>query len=127
LLTASDVARARVDWGKRDTLRDAIAEQVWSQVLTGTVSIESAAHSLDTSVRTLQRELNREGISFRDLANELRAKRAMELLRDTRMSVTEISAELGYSAPAHFARAFRKAVGISPHEFQRHHPPKISA
>ena len=51
----------------------------------------------------------------------------MELLRDTRMSVTEISAALGYSAPAHFARAFRKAVGISPHAFKRHHSPKVAA
>ncbi len=126
-LTVGDIARARFDWGKLDRPGDIIAQQVWAQVLTGTVSIESAAASLDTSVRTLQRELNREGTSFRDLANTLRAKRAMELLRETRLSVTEISATLGYSAPAHFARAFRNAVGISPHEFQRHHPPKVAA
>jgi AraC-like DNA-binding protein len=126
-LTVGDVARARVDWGRIDGLRGVIAQQVWAQVLSGTVSIEGAARSLGTSVRTLQRELNREGTSFREFSNLLRAKRAMELLQDTRMSVTEISAALGYSSPAHFARAFRKAVGVSPHEFQRHHPLMVAA
>jgi AraC-like DNA-binding protein len=117
-LTVGDIARARFDWGKLDRPGDIIAQQVWAQVLTGTVSIESAAASLDTSVRTLQRELNREGTSFRDLANTLRAKRAMELLRETRLSVTKMSAALGYSTPANFARAFRKTTGLSPSAFR---------
>jgi hypothetical protein len=68
-LTIGDIARARFGWGKLDRLGDIIAQQVWAQVLTVTVSIESAAASRDTSVRTLQRELNREGTTFRDLAN----------------------------------------------------------
>jgi AraC-like DNA-binding protein len=96
-------------------------------VLTGKVSIESAARSVDTSVRTLQRELNRDGTSFRNLANAMRTKRAVELLRETNASVTEVSATLGYSAPAHFARAFRHATGISPHKFRRHGRLKIAA
>jgi len=33
--------------------------------------------------------------------------------------VTQISTTLGYSAPAHFARAFRKAMGAGPSEFRR--------
>jgi AraC-like DNA-binding protein len=33
--------------------------------------------------------------------------------------VTRISTALGYAAPAHFARAFRKATGIGPDEFRR--------
>lgn len=119
LVTIGDVARARVNWARPDNPGDVIAEQIWTQVLAGHVSIEGVAHSLDTSVRTLQRELSREGTSFRALANAIRARRAMELLRDTRASVTEISATLGYSAPAHFARAFRQATGFAPNEFRQ--------
>ena len=128
LLTVGDIARVRVDWRKLNSPHDVISAQIWTQVLTGTVSIEGVAHSLDTSVRTLQRELNREGTSFRALANTIRARRAIELLRDTNASVTEISATLGYSAPAHFARAFRRAVGANPQEYrQRHDPQKVAA
>lgn len=125
LVTPEDLARARVECRSLNSLRGIVAQQIWSQVLAGSVSIESAARSLDTSVRTLQRELNREGTDFRTIANEMRSRRALELLRHTGTSVTNISTVLGYSAPAHFARAFRHATGMSPREFRQHSSPAI--
>jgi len=69
---------------------------------------------MDTSMRTLQRELNREGTDFRTLVNAVRAGRAEELLRHRDLSITRIATELGYSTPANFSRAFRKTKGLSP-------------
>ncbi len=126
-ITVADIARARVECRTLNRLRDVLEQQIWTQVLSGRVSIESAAHAVDTSVRTLQRELNREGTSFRELANAMRIKRAAELLRDTDLSVTAISTVLGYAAPAHFARAFRQGRGISPHEFRVHAASNVAA
>ena len=126
LITVEDLARARVECRKLKGLRDVIAQQIWSQVLTGKVSIESAARSVNASVRTLQRELNREGTDFRRLANAMRCRRAIELLRHTDVPITTISIVLGYSAPAHFARAFRNATGISPKEFRQRGSPAIA-
>lgn len=126
-VTVADIARARVECRTLNRFRDIILQQIWSQVLSGKVSVEGAACSVDTSVRTLQRELNREGTNFRDLTNTMRIKRAAELLRDTDISVTEISAVLGYSAPAHFARAFRNRTGMSPNEFRVYHSARAAA
>ncbi|HXG78000.1 MAG TPA: AraC family transcriptional regulator ligand-binding domain-containing protein [Methyloceanibacter sp.] len=125
LVTIHDLARARVQCHKLNGLRDILAEQIWSQVLTGKVSIGSAARSLNTSVRTLQRELNREGTDFRTLANVMRTRRAIELLRHSDASVTNISMALGYSSPAHFTRAFHKATGLSPREFRQRNSPTL--
>jgi len=127
MITVDELARARIDWRKLTGLREVVAEQIWSQVLSGKVSIESAARSLDTSVRTLQRELNRDGMDFRTLANLVRGRRALELLRHSNASITQISGSLGYSAPAHFARALRKATGFGPQEFRHHILSKTSA
>ena len=73
----------------------------------------------DTSVRTLQRVLRRDsGSDFRELVNVIRMRRAKELLAGTRASITEIAMEFGYSSPANFARAFRNAAGLAPHEYR---------
>jgi AraC-like DNA-binding protein len=117
IVTIEDVVRDRQGGAPRDLI-DVVMEQIRTQVLTGSVSIDSAAQSMDTSVRTLQRELNRAGIDFRGLANVARAQRATELLRHTNGSITRVSAEMGYSSPANFARAFRKATGRGPREFR---------
>ncbi|WP_368671453.1 helix-turn-helix domain-containing protein [Corallococcus exiguus] len=66
----------------------------------------------------MQRELNRAGTDFRNLANTARIQRATELLRHANGSITRVSAEMGYSSPANFARAFRKATGRAPREFR---------
>ena len=106
----------------------AVAAHVWTQVLTGAVSIESTAKALEISVRSLQRILNREGTDFRALTNAIRARRASELLAGTDASVTEIAFALGYSSAAHFARAFRNAADLSPREFRmRHRSPPPTA
>jgi AraC-like DNA-binding protein len=116
-VTIEDVARDRRNGAPRQLL-DVVVEQIRTQVLSGGVSIDNAAQSMDTSIRTLQRELNRAGTDFRSLANAARLQRATELLRHTNGSITRVSAEMGYSSPANFARAFRKATGHGPREFR---------
>ena len=117
-LTLQDLARARLAPTTRQNLPDVVAGHIWAQVLSGSVSIESTAKALDISVRSLQRALSSEGTDFRALTNVIRTRRAKELLAGTGASITEIAFELGYSSPAHFARAFRKATGLVPREFR---------
>ncbi len=117
IVTIEEVARDRHGGAPRD-LFDIIVEHIRGQVLSGALSLEAAAQSMDTSVRTLQRELNRIGTDFRSLASAARVERATELLRHTNGSITWVSTELGYSSPANFARAFRKATGRAPRMFR---------
>jgi len=119
MITLGDVVRNRLSPATLDSFLDVTVAQIWAQVLAGAASVESTALALGTSVRSLQRVLNREGTDFRSLTNMIRIQRARELLAGTGASVTEISGALGYSAPAHFARTFRKATGVAPQEFRR--------
>jgi len=43
---------------------------------------------------------------------------AKERLRDARRTVTEVGLDAGFQNPSHFARVFRKWVGISPSGFR---------
>jgi AraC-like DNA-binding protein len=113
VVTIADVARDRRGVAPHNAL-GVILEHIRVQVRSGSISIDSTARAMDTSIRTLQRELNREGTEFRTLVNAARAGRADELLRHTDVSITGIAAELGYSTPANFSRAFRNATGLNP-------------
>lgn len=49
----------------------------------------------------------------------LRIQRAMELLRSTDMSVTEIALEIGFNDSNYFTRSFRKVIGQSPRQYRQ--------
>lgn len=72
------------------------------------------ARSLHLHPRSLQRLLDNEGTSFRDLLRDARIELADYLLRLSRTPISDISALLGYSNPSAFSRAFEKVRGHSP-------------
>ena len=49
----------------------------------------------------------------------LRLEKAMELLRDTRMTVTEIALATGFASGQHLSRVFRKYRGETPSEWRK--------
>jgi AraC family transcriptional regulator len=49
----------------------------------------------------------------------LRMQHAQQLLRSSPLSVAEVALSCGYEQPAHFAKLFRRAVGLSPSEWRR--------
>jgi AraC family transcriptional regulator len=51
------------------------------------------------------------------LAN-LRVARAQSLLAETDLSISEVSARVGYSSPSHFTKAFRQATGLAPRAYR---------
>ena len=76
------------------------------------------AKNLHVSERTLNRRLQSEGISFRQLKSRALANWAKIYLGQTRSSVESIAANLGYKDTANFRRAFRKSTGATPSEYR---------
>ena len=81
--------------------------------------LASTSAGLNTSERTLNRRLQAEGSSFRDLKSEALANWARLYLDQTDKSVESIAATLGYQDTANFRRAFRKRTGCSPSEYRQ--------
>lgn len=48
----------------------------------------------------------------------LRVARAQALLAETDLSVSEVSARVGYSSSSHFTKAFRQATGLAPRAYR---------
>lgn len=76
-------------------------------------SMAEVAADLHLDVRTLRRRLIAEGTSFRQLLDEVRHGRALELLGQG-VAVAEVARELGYSETATFTRAFTRWEGVPP-------------
>lgn len=81
--------------------------------------LEEIAARLNMSPRTLHRRLHEEGTSFRAVRDALRREAALDRLQKTRRSVAEIAAELGYSEPSAFFRAFHAWTGCAPSTYRR--------
>ena len=81
-------------------------------------SFEGLAKGLGMSGPTLRRRLRGEGQNFGTIKDELRFVIAERLLRENKLSVAEVAAELGYSEPSAFYRAFHKWMGQSPGRFR---------
>jgi AraC-like DNA-binding protein len=85
----------------------------------GRPAVTLVARSLGVSVRTLQRRLSDMHLSYSNLLEEVRYRRALVLLRDTDTSMIEIARLLGYSDASHFSRAFRRWGQQSPTAYRR--------
>ena len=85
----------------------------------GVPELGEMAANLHMSVRTLQRKLREEGVSYQQLAESVRKELAMDYLRAGGQSIKQVSFMLGYNDPGAFARAFKKWVGVTPMDYIR--------
>lgn len=59
------------------------------------------------------------GQTFVQYLTQMRIERAKYILKNTKLSVSEVSLESGFNSLQYFDRAFRKDTGVSPLEYRR--------
>ncbi|WNC73960.1 helix-turn-helix domain-containing protein [Thalassotalea psychrophila] len=112
----SEINLEQITLGKfKDTLQAMLAPHFKSFV----PSITDAALITGKSKRSIQRYLQNEGLSYRDLIGKMRFDIAKKRLSKSDDTVVEIAADLGYSSIAHFTRAFKRWQGMTPSQFRQ--------
>lgn len=81
-------------------------------------TMEGCAMFLHLSSRTLQRELERHGTSFRQLLLHVRMEIARQYLSDSSIKLAALAALLGYRNQSAFSRSFRLEHGVSPKQWR---------
>ena len=77
------------------------------------------AKVLNYSEGYLSRRFKQEmGITIKDYVTQQRLERSKELLRNSKMSIQDISAHLHFGSHSHFAAAFKKAYGTTPKQWR---------
>lgn len=96
------------------------AEEVMTKLLAnGQPRIKEVADAMHLSSRTLQRRLEREGVSFAELLDRLRKRLAHDMLAHSERPITEISYDLGFSDPSNFNRACNRWFGTAPAAYRK--------
>ncbi len=72
---------------------------------------------MGVSVHILGRRLKSAGMTFTDLAEQLKIERAQSLLLKGK-HIGEISSDLGFADVSSFTRAFKKRVGRAPSQWR---------
>jgi AraC-like DNA-binding protein len=82
-------------------------------MLSGRASMTEVAAAFSLHRRTLDRQLEAHGVTFRRLVDRVRFAVSQQLLRDTDMPIGEIASALHYANPGAFATAFRHWSGMT--------------
>jgi AraC-like DNA-binding protein len=118
---------AKLEAERAAALPDVVRRVLRRLMMAGRGSIEDVAAIFSVHRRTLDRQLDAHGVTFRQIADEVRFDVARQLLRDTAMSISEIAAALHYASPSAFATAFRRWSGTTASQWRRSAEPKSDA
>ena len=80
----------------------------------GFLTSHQVAELADVSVRTLQRRLADEEISFSQVVEAARFEVAKDLLEHRKSNMQQIAEEVGYTNVSNFSRAFKRFTGKPP-------------
>lgn len=122
--TISDVVTQHAELSvhaKKEDLSEMVkkAKQILSDSFTEEITVEQLAGKLGISSRSLSRLFAAEvGISPKQLLTRYRIQEACRLLRDTKLSVTDVAFECGFGSMSRFLDSFRAQVGILPSDFR---------
>jgi len=70
------------------------------------------------SLRNLQRRLNEKGTSFKDILEDTRRTLALDYIKQSHLSLGEVSYLIGFSNLSNFNRAFKRWTGKTPGDYR---------
>lgn len=86
------------------------------------ISLNDIARTVYLSPSYLSSMITSEtGKSFTDILNEVRIQKAVELLRDPGLRITDIAYAVGFKEPQYFSIVFKKLTQLTPRDYREVH------
>lgn len=104
---------------ERPSAQQEVRRAVYLMLPTGRASCKTVAQGLGLSLRTLQRQLDAEGVVFTSLLNEVRRDLARQYVANARYSLGHVASMLGYTTHSAFTRWFSAQFGSPPEAWRR--------
>ncbi|HEY3401766.1 MAG TPA: chromate resistance protein ChrB domain-containing protein [Ohtaekwangia sp.] len=104
------------EWAKE--LKEIIQDQIDTNL---TLSLKEVSQSLNVHPSYLSREFSKyfDDLSFGDYIRKLRIEKAVQMLKESQHTLSEIAYLTGFSDQSHFSRIFKKYTGKNPTEVKK--------
>ncbi len=106
---------ARLD---KNDIVTAVRQRIIEFLPSGECSRKEVASVMCMSPATLQFKLAQRNTNFHDLFDSIRKELALSYVKQSSLSITEITYLLGFSDTSNFTRAFKRWEGVSPSDFR---------
>ena len=115
----SDVSVPPTAEDNQDPFMQHVMAFVEANISNSDADVAMMAEACAMSRSVLQRKMKHLlGISPADFLREARMKRAVQLLRTTDKTVSEVAFAVGFNDPKYFSRCFRQSIGQSPSDMK---------
>ncbi|MBK9981834.1 MAG: chromate resistance protein [Saprospiraceae bacterium] len=106
-------------WAKE--LKEIIQDKIDTDL---TLSLKDVSNTLQVHPSYLSREFSKhfDNLTFGEYLRKLRIEKAIQLLQNTTLPLTQIAYLTGFSDQSHFTRIFRKHTGKNPSTFKKELP-----
>src|SRR6267154_820942 len=103
-------------WAKE--LKEIIQDQIDTNL---SLSLKEVSQSLHVHPSYLSREFSKyfDDLTFGDYIRKLRIEKSIQLLKDSKHSLSEIAYLTGFSDKSHFNRIFKKVTGKNPSAYRK--------
>ena len=107
--------RGNAEWNRycRSGMTGRVRNEIFKNLRKKTPTLEEAAENLGVHPRVLQKELQYENTTFREILGHIRLNRAIPLIFKTNMPCEEIAKRTGFENPEAFASFVRRISGKS--------------
>lgn len=106
---------------KHQGLDGTVSQKVYEHLLKGGApypKLDEFAVNMNMSARTLMRKLKAEGNSYQGIIDEIRRESALWYLRQSKLSIEQVSDALGFEDASNFSRTFQRWFEMTPSKYR---------
>lgn len=113
-----DLIKKRFSELNKETFENKVKREIMTTFMGQLPSIENMAARFNVTVRSFQRQLEEENLSYRQVCSSLGKDFSVSLLSNKKIKIAEVASALGYSDTRAFQRAFKSWTGQTPGKFR---------
>ncbi|TCM69096.1 AraC-like DNA-binding protein [Acinetobacter calcoaceticus] len=109
-----------------DSFVETVNQNILLSIQHHNATVDYVAQKMNISTRVLQNYLKFQNLSFQNMLTQIRIQLAQQYLKDSKLSILEVSFLLAYHEQTSFNRAFKKWTGSSPSRWRELHAHAIT-